>query len=1059
MAGLPKQTIDIPFSQGLDGKSDDFVIEPGKLTRAENVRFRKRGRIQRRNGFVRESTKDVWKIFPHNSGVMAIESSTDSGAALKITSIDGIEKSSTSYHSISSAFVERSVFPEPNTFFAESVFVEGDDGDGYVVTASVVMNNSATSTTGDVILKVAYANQKTGTITHKTSVVVASSTSMSTSTVRAIALSDHTVVVGVCFSTSTYLYKIPFDGSSGPTLFDTLSTSTFGSYVYNFELVSNGDHFFAVYANGTTATANVDRYSSAFANTHTTTVSFVSTIHAITAFVGDNDFSGTELYVCTATGAANLNIRAVKLLTTDLSVTTAVTSVYSELSVTLATSYGNLMSGCGGGTHNVDNVVFLTLSTGHTYVIKFNSSLTGITSDSISNHIIRSRPYLIGKDADLVSNPVWYVVMQTKNHDTTNLGGSTMYKLVSYIPGSTDKYDEAHLLSAQTYPTYEFAAYYGACLLGPNRTPINNLHRSGTDANQFSCVGFEYTENDETILGPVSSPFSAHNAQSEACLLTFNQSRSFPIGKSGIGASTFFTGGMLTMYDGVEASANGVAGFVVITATASNSTGSITSSASYSIVCVIEYVDSQGNTHQSAPSAPITVAMGATDDTIAVDVRLTKNVEGIPRNGTYKAAIYRTVANGTTYYRDATGFIGSQLVFSTTITCTQNDTLLAANQILYTQVGEAENAYVDCPTAVCADAQRVYAVSGNNRFRVLVSKPLTDGYGIGFFPDYYREVSQEGGPITAIARMDGKLFAFKQRGCLVAAGDGPDITGQADNLGEFYKLSSSVGADNPASVLVCDLGIVAYGRNGFWLIGRDMQAQFIGAGVEDWRVTPPNLRCYGMIYNSDSGEIHCAMGDQGEWVYNVQFGAWSKNPTVLAYDIAFPTQSTGDTHSAHYICTDPDETDTLPGVYRWGQGYAGVDVFEDELRATAAENLYSMEVETGWLHLAGLQAFQRIYEGRILGRAVSTATIKVYISYDYVDTVVDTFTITSANATGSSSQMQFKFQPSRQKCQAMKIRIEDVIADDSQSIQLVGMSLVIGVKPGAAKLPASKMAT
>lgn len=1049
MAGLPKQTIDIPFGQGLDGKSDDFVVEPGKLTRAENVRFYKRGRIGRRNGFSRQSTKDVWKIFPHNSGVMALESSTDSGAGLKITSIDGIEKSSTSFRAISSAFVERSLFPEPNTFVADSTYVSGTDGDGYVVTASVVINNPSTTSAGDITLKVAYTNQKTGTITHKTSAVVAAATFSSAYCVRTIALSDHTVVIGVWANSNFYLYRVPFDGSLAPTLFDTLAAGFYGTYGVNIDLVSNGTEFFAVYVNGTSGTVNVKRYSSAFANTHTTTVAMISNVHALAAFVGRRDFGGTELYVCAATGAAGISVRATKLLTTDLTVSTAVTILYSELFVTLSTTYGNRMVGCGGGGYSVDNVLFLNVTDGNTRVIKFNTSLAGITSDTITSHMVHSRPYLIGKDPDLVSNPVWYVVMQTKNGA---VDAPRMYKLISYLPGSTSKYDEAHALSGQAYPVEDFSTFFGSCLLGPNRVPLINLHRSGTDGNQFSCVGFEYTENDDPILGPGFTDFSMHNAQVEACLMTFNQSRLFPIGKAGIGGNTFFTGGMLTMYDGAEASANGVAGFPAITASASNSTGSLTSSASYSLVSVVEYVDAQGNTHQSAPSPPITVVMGATDDTLTVTTTYPVNVEGVPRNGTYKTAVYRTIANGTTYYRDTVGFIGYGL------TCTRSDALLATSPILYTQVGETENAYVDCPTAVCADSSRVYAVSGNNRLRVLVSKPLNDGYGVGFFPDYYKEVSQDGGPITAIAKMDGKLFAFKQRSCLVASGDGPNITGADDNLGEFYKLSSTVGADDQASVLVCDLGIVAYGRNGFWLIGRDMQAQFIGAGVEDWRLTPPNLRCYGMIYNSDSGEIHCAMGDQGEWVYNVQFGAWSKNPTVLAYDIAFPTQSTGDTHSAHYISTNPDETDTLPGVYRWGQGYDGVDVFEDELRATAGENLYSMEVETGWLHLAGLQAFQRVYEGRVLGRAITAATIKVYISYDYVDTVVDTFTITSANATGSSSQMQFKFQPSRQKCQAMKIRIEDVIADDSQSIQLVGMSLVIGVKGGAAKLTASKMA-
>src|ERR1700689_5802757 len=48
---LPKQAVPINFSQGLDQKTDQFQVQPGKFLALSNSVFNKGGMLQKRNGY------------------------------------------------------------------------------------------------------------------------------------------------------------------------------------------------------------------------------------------------------------------------------------------------------------------------------------------------------------------------------------------------------------------------------------------------------------------------------------------------------------------------------------------------------------------------------------------------------------------------------------------------------------------------------------------------------------------------------------------------------------------------------------------------------------------------------------------------------------------------------------------------------------------------------------------------------------------------------------------------------------------------------------------------
>ena len=132
---------------------------------------------------------------------------------------------------------------------------------------------------------------------------------------------------------------------------------------------------------------------------------------------------------------------------------------------------------------------------------------------------------------------------------------------------------------------------------------------------------------------------------------------------------------------------------------------------------------------------------------------------------------------------------------------------------------------------------------------------------------------------------------------------------------------------------------------------------------------------------------------------------------------------------------------------------------------------YPLAIETGWISLAGIQAFQRIYRLILLGDFKTAHTLQVLIGYNFEKTyneehrwnVVtalpeydygeDTYGVIPIYG-GSISAYQVRIHLGRQKCEAIRVKIKDLNPTDTgQSYSLVGMALQFGAKAGVMKLP------
>jgi hypothetical protein len=133
-----------------------------------------------------------------------------------------------------------------------------------------------------------------------------------------------------------------------------------------------------------------------------------------------------------------------------------------------------------------------------------------------------------------------------------------------------------------------------------------------------------------------------------------------------------------------------------------------------------------------------------------------------------------------------------------------------------------------------------------------------------------------------------------------------------------------------------------------------------------------------------------------------------------------------------------------------------------------------MAIETSWFAFANLQGFQRIYEVLALGDYVSSHVTRVKLAYDYEEAFTETiyFNVDEElgisyygdDATygdsevyggGGSAVYEFRIRPRRQKCDSMKVRIEDIdtLAEvGGGSFNLVSMTMEVGAKKGSNKL-------
>jgi hypothetical protein len=486
------------------------------------------------------------------------------------------------------------------------------------------------------------------------------------------------------------------------------------------------------------------------------------------------------------------------------------------------------------------------------------------------------------------------------------------------------------------------------------------------------------------------------------------------------------------------------------TVTASGSSGT---PAYWWYTVTYEWTDREGQVHQSAPAIPIRVPQSGTtpndDDHVDVQTRClhfgdTNKLQEI------RCVLYRTVNGGVTdgpFYRMPTAVheLNDPSIFFVTLEDSPgggafSDEIIEERPTLYTTGDIVANICPPATSIMNVRQDRVLLVPDEDRANIWFSKLKRHAVGVSFSDLFTKRVS-DGGDITALATMDTREIVFKEGEIRAFSGSGPIDTG-VGAFGEDYLITADVGCVDRASVVWTDKGIMFKSHKGIYLLGRNLQVSYIGAPVEDYN----NFTVLKAELIEDKNQVRFLLEDNTNMlVYDYLVNQWSVFESPYFSEVVQPwgTVDSAIWQNIHVMIRDN-----------------GVVMREGVTHVDVTDTYIPLDFTTAWIKLSGLQGFQRIWWISLLGEVYGYCTLTVEISINYVDTVVQTETVTIDAAFSTDPPAQIRIKPKWQKCESIKIRVYDaeaaVPAGSQQGFSLSEIMLQIGKKPGVMRQGTTK---
>jgi hypothetical protein len=520
---------------------------------------------------------------------------------------------------------------------------------------------------------------------------------------------------------------------------------------------------------------------------------------------------------------------------------------------------------------------------------------------------------------------------------------------------------------------------------------------------------------------------------------------------SAINGSLYTVGGILQRYDGhlyVEA------GFLVWpeeVTFAPATTGGLMAAGTYFYSVTYEYLDAFGFAEPSNPLPPVQVTVGgagAGSVAITIPTLFLTNKTGV------RLVVYRTTASGTLLYRVTSAVAPTYnpyplpLTATTTFTDTLADASIQSNGLLYTQPLAQGNPVLPnfappACTLIATYANRVWTNTTDDPYTLFYSQQSIEGAPAQFCAALNLRVDPDGGPITAIARMDANFFIFKKNSIFYITGQGPDATGAQSDLGSPTQLpTGNIGCAQANTIVLTQMGLMFQSNTGgIYLLDRSLNCTYKGAPVESF--TKPG--------SGQGIQFTAAALIPDQWVIFTSPGG-----TALAYDYYYDQWSTF-TGTPH-LATDSDVYHGGGDVLALSNATTGEIYIQTPATFTDAGAPIPFELVTAWLNPTAIQGYQRLYHVYVLGQYISahTMNLSAHVDYDSVSTPIAA-TIQVPTAPSNPSNYQWRLDVLK-KCQSFQLTITDSqSAPGGAGFSLSALSLVVGVKRGGNKnLPTSR---
>ena len=590
---------------------------------------------------------------------------------------------------------------------------------------------------------------------------------------------------------------------------------------------------------------------------------------------------------------------------------------------------------------------------------------------------------------------------------------------------------------SETQPSYFLISHpYSTNEVPPHRVDAKVLYAQGNGFNYYTSYlpgvtldGQEWAAIRRDRLGNL---LSADEGDIYRSAVRVRAGLDTPIATSAVvGRDLYFGGGLLTHFDGQAQELNWLLAPEDIRINATSNTGGMMGDGTYSYRAVWEWVDRNGQRHQSGPSEALSVTLSYGTTAQSVDVRVPINNMSNNMNQ-MRAVLYRTANGGTEYRRVdgkhttgniSLGFIGTVV----DVRDIARDSYLDGYEMLYTH-SALTNVAPPTTNIFRTYRDRLFCVPVENRRQLVYSKPKEAQTGLEFAGEFVLNVNCEE-ELTALAAMDDYLFIFSPSEIFLLTGAGPNKAG-VGSFSPIRQIATDVGCLDQRSIVETHLGVFFQSHKGYYLLDRQLQTQYLGAAVDGYA----DATVTSAVLLEDRHQIRFTLENDYALVYDYAAGQWS---TFTGLE-----RARGAT--------------IWRGAYTWvndaGEVFTEDSGFDDNSRS------YMLHLRTGWIAPFGVQSFGRIRRFLLLGRKAENHTLRVNIRYDYDDTVAQTVVFNASTAVAAGDGLyEFRARLERQKCTAIQFEILDGSGSGTtENYSINGLLLEIGMKKGANRLPATK---
>lgn len=993
---LNKQSVNINFNQGLNTKADPKQLQLGSFLKLENGVFDKAGALVKRNGY-----PNITKLPNAEQTTLATLSNNllATGSDLYAFSSDTnlwLNKGTVQPIQLATQAVVRSSHSQTST-------------------------DSATAASGLTLL----VYMESGVSYYQVSDSATGQQIVSRTNLPATASIPRVFILGRYFII-TYIatvagvphlqyIAVPLAAPTMPLAAQDISTVVF-SLASGYDAYVTNDHLYV----GWEATANTLRLA-ALSSTLIMSSPAIITGHSASLMSITAEIAGSQNVIWMTfwdSGSNDAYVTAYAVSSTFLTPVLAPTQIVNNEVLNEITSVSQ------------DGILKVFYENNNTYNYSPNAKTDYISSLSITQAGVITGPQVILRSVGLASKAF---------ADTTGV----VYMIATYGESNQPTY----FLIDEDGNIYMRLAYangggYQSTQVLPSVSYVENTYYF-----PYLIKDFLATVNKGTNV-PAGTPSNAIYTQTGINLAIFSINNHMQY-SSEIANALHLTGGQLWEYDAVRPVEHG---FHVwpenLTVTTATGSGSITAG-TYYYVFTYEWTDNQGNLHRSAPSIPISIVTSTASSTNTVNVptlRLTYKVEPNP----VRLVGYRWSVAQQTYYQFTSitsPIINDPTIDSIAVVDTKSDLEILGQTLLYTTGGVVENIAAPASIDSALFKNRLFLIDAENRNLLWFSKQVIQNTPVemsDLFTLYVAPTSgAQGstGPMSAIGAMDDKLIIFKRDAIYYITGTGPDNTGAQNDFSDAIFITSAVGCDNPASVVLMPNGLMFQSDKGIWLLGRDLSTRYIGAGVEQ--------------YNSNTVMSSHAIPGTNQVLFVLD------SNVTLMYDYFYNQWGT-------FSNTFAISATLFDGYHTYLNSYGQVFKQTPNTWLDGSEPVL-MSFTTGWINVGGVQGYERFYEMLFEGTYYSPFKLNVQLAYDYNYSAAQATLISPDNYSkpwggeaqwgsggswgGNGNVFEARLFPQRQKCEAFLISVNEIYDPSfnvaaGQGLSLSGLNLLVGVKKG-----------